>query len=454
MWEFFEEPVTVTDGEKDAKRVPCKLCHQQLADGGGTTNLLSHLQAKHPEEYKRCTPTQDRSTGRQTSLTSVLRACSPQRAAAITDRIAEFVARDLRPLSIVDGAGFRQLVNYLEPGYKIPSRTHVTSICRKKFISLKEELLATLATVPYVAVTTDIWTSRSTQAYITVTAHYLTNVWKMESKVLQTHEMPERHTGVHISERLLKAGEDWKISNKIVAVVRDNAANMVLASHLLENWGDLPCFGHTLQLAVKAGLDLPLISRLTATCRKIVGHFKHSVVATSALREKQQSLNIPQHQLIQDVSTRWNSTYFMYERIAEQRWAIYAVIHDEQVTPSDKRHLDLKPEQWDLLSQLVVVLKPLQVATTVLSGDQNVSSSLVHPVVDGLVKNHLKTEGGDLAMVKRFKDVIAGELLRRFPFDPESVSVLSSIHDITILTSSLLNSKHRCVMLSRIRCGH
>ena len=42
-------------GEKDVKRVPCKLCDQQLADGGGTKNLLSHLQAKHPEEYKRCT---------------------------------------------------------------------------------------------------------------------------------------------------------------------------------------------------------------------------------------------------------------------------------------------------------------------------------------------------------------------------------------------------------------
>ena len=226
-------------------------------------------------------------------------------------------------LSVVDGAGFKQLVNYLKPGYKIPSCTHVTSICCKKFLSLKEELLATLATVPCVAVTTDIWTNTSTQAYITVTAHYLTNVWRMESKVLQTHEMPERHTGVHVSERLLKAREDWKIGNKIVAIVSDNAANMVLASHLLENWVDLLCFDHTLQLAVKTGLDLPLISRLTATCCKIVVHFKHSVVATSALREKQQSLNIPQHQLIQDVSTRWNSTYFMYERIAEQRWAIY-----------------------------------------------------------------------------------------------------------------------------------
>jgi len=158
-----------------------------------------------------------------------------------------------------------------------------------------------------------------------------------------------------------------------------------------------------------------------------VGHFKHSVVEMGTLREKQRGLNIPQHTLLQDISTRWNSTYFMYERIAEQRWAIYAVIHDEQVTPSDQRHLDLKPEQWDLLPQLVVVLKPLQVATTALSKDQK--SSLFHPVVNGLVKCHLKPGEGDLEMVKWFKEVVAGELLRRFSFDSESVAVLSAALD-------------------------
>ena len=93
------------------------------------------------------------------------------------------------------------------------------------------------------------------------------------------------------------------------------------------------------------------------------------------------------------------------------------------MTPSDQRHLDLKPEQWDLLSQLLVVLNPLQVATTALSKDQNVSSSLIHPVVNGLVKCHLKPGGEDLEIVKRFKEVVVGELLRHFSFGPESVAV-------------------------------
>lgn len=47
-------------------------------------------------------------------------------------------------------------------------------------------------------------------------------------------------------------------------------------------------------------------SRLTAVCQSTVGHFKHSVVAVGALREWQRYQNIPQHRLLQDVSTRWS----------------------------------------------------------------------------------------------------------------------------------------------------
>ena len=118
---------------------------------------------------------------------------------------------------------------------------------------------------------------------------------------------------------------------------------MVLATDLPEDWGELPCFGHTLQLAVNAGLEINSISRLSDACKKIVAHFKHAVIATTALHERQ--VTIPQHSLLQEVSTRWNSMYLIYEQLAEQRWAIYAVIHDEQVIPSDKCYLDLTANQ-------------------------------------------------------------------------------------------------------------
>ena len=92
---------------------------------------------------------------------------------------------------------------------------------------------------------------------------------------------------------------------------------------------------------MNSGLDSNQISRLTGVARKLVGHFKHSAISMTALKEKQQQMNIPQHHLIQDVATRWNSTYFMMERLLKQRWSIYAVLHNENVTQAQCRNLYL-----------------------------------------------------------------------------------------------------------------
>ena len=48
----------------------------------------------------------------------------------------------------------------------------------------------------------------------------------------------------------------------------------------------MPCFSHTLQLAVEVVLKLPEVSRALARCRQLVGHFnrsaKSSYVTTKA----------------------------------------------------------------------------------------------------------------------------------------------------------------------------
>ena len=107
IWEFFKPPTVTKVNGKDVhvKRVQCLLCTQQLADGGGMSNLMSHLQAKHLEEYKRCTNDSSKSCKTQSTLHSFLRVCPPEHATTITKGIAEFVAWDLCPISVVDGPG-------------------------------------------------------------------------------------------------------------------------------------------------------------------------------------------------------------------------------------------------------------------------------------------------------------------------------------------------------------
>ena len=177
----------------------------------------------------------------------------------------------------------------------------------------REKLEAELRVVDrHVGLTSDIWTSAATQGYITVTAHFIFDGWELCSKVLLTREMGERHTSVNILERLLEAAKEWGITDERVSgLVRDNAVNAILGADLT-GWPHFGCAAHTLQLSVNVGLAHPTTDKAIAIAKKLVGHFKHSVVAT---KEKQVQLNIKQHHLIQDVSTRWNSTFFMINRL-------------------------------------------------------------------------------------------------------------------------------------------
>jgi len=159
----------------------------------------------------------------------------------------EFIARDLRQISTVDGKGFQQLLSFVEPGYKPPSRLHINARCRRLYSSQKEELLQVLAS-QYAAITTDLWTSGTTESYLTITAHFINNKWGLENKVLLTREMPERHIAVHIADRLREAIKEWKIDEeRVCAIACDNAKNMPLSVEKL-GWDGVPCSGHTLQL--------------------------------------------------------------------------------------------------------------------------------------------------------------------------------------------------------------
>ena len=101
------------------------------------------------------------------------------------------------------------------------------------------------------------------------------------------------HTGLCIAEKtgMLRS---WDIFNDQVHVIlRDNGSNMVRAMKdaCLPSLG---CFAHTLQLVVHDGvLSQRAVIDILAICRNIVGHFKHSSLTYSHIREIQINLSLP-----------------------------------------------------------------------------------------------------------------------------------------------------------------
>ena len=96
---------------------------------------------------------------------------------------------------------------------------------------------------------------------------------------------------------------------------------------------------------------------------------------TSKLAEIQRQLSLPEHKLMQDVSTRWNSTYIMLERFYEQFEAITTTL--SLVNQND---LCLKAEVTTVISKTLQLLKPFLETTEIISGQAYVSISMIVPL--------------------------------------------------------------------------
>ena len=74
---------------------------------------------------------------------------------------------------------------------------------------------------------------------------------------------------------------------------------MVLSMDILLECRSLKCSAHCLQLCVNAGLtSVSVVEHTIASAKKLVDHFRHSVVASEALKERQQLMGIDQKTLI------------------------------------------------------------------------------------------------------------------------------------------------------------
>lgn len=283
VWPHFGFKNKTDSQELDMSNAFCKLCKTRIKYSGNTTNLRAHLTRHHPEvtaqpPAKPVDPTQLRI---DTIHSSKLPAGS-ERAKKITNAVVYFICKDIRPYSIVENEGFRYMLNTLEPRYVIPTRRYITDTAVPKlYEEVKQEVVESLSKAERVALTCDVWTSRATESYVTITSHYISDQWKLVSHVLQTRVMYESHSGSNIADLLGNAVEEWNITEKDPAIVTDNASNMVIAARLA-GFVHIKCFAHTLNLASQRALKPPTVSRLLGRVRRITNFFRRSTLGCHA----------------------------------------------------------------------------------------------------------------------------------------------------------------------------
>ncbi|KAM3858869.1 E3 SUMO-protein ligase ZBED1-like [Diretmus argenteus] len=287
------------------------------------------------------------------------------------------------------------MVKVLEPCYEIPSCIDFSKkIVPDLYEEEKKKIDAELSKAPFVALTTDGWTSRAAESYVTVTAHYITAEWEMRSPVLQTRPLYESHTGTNLTQVLTGAVAEWELMrpNSNIPVTTDNAKNQVNAVIEAGLGPQIGCFAHVINLASKRGISVNQMDRLLGRIRKVVLYFHRSTTAAHVLKTKQAMLQLPNHKLIPDVTTRWNSTYDMVERYLEQQAAVYSALTDKTLKKNIKDIVTLSDDDVKVAEEVLQVLKPLKMVTTLMRSESAPSVSMEDSTITRDVKAAIRED--------------------------------------------------------------
>ena len=97
----------------------------------------------------------------------------------------------------------------------------------------------------------------------------------------------------------------------------------MVAAVRITGWTHIHCFAHTLNLVLQEAIkNDPTLLLIKKKCKDIVTFFHQSGNTAEKLRVVQRQIGIQEKKLIQEVETRWNSTFYMFERIVEQHQAV------------------------------------------------------------------------------------------------------------------------------------
>ncbi|XP_039602239.1 E3 SUMO-protein ligase ZBED1-like [Polypterus senegalus] len=306
-----------------------------------------------------------------------------------------------------------------------------------------------------ISITTDGWTSRATQSYVTITAHAITSEWEIKTFVLQTRVLFESHTGHNIGEVLKSAVSEWELdmiynNHKGIAVVTDNARNMGVAVKEAGLSPHLKCFAHTLNLASQAGFKVNHVSHLLGRVRRVAAFFHSSSTATAVLTSKQQMLNLSVHKLIMDVVTRWNSSLDMIKRYLEQQQAIAAVLLISEVRSNAREINTLDAADIADAEDIVKLLTSLKKSTTVPCDKSRPTISLIMPLKH-MIQVSMAPCDVDSNTISQMKAAILNDLADHYQGEQAEFLYENSALDPRFRALPHLNNSKRDEIFNRLK---
>lgn len=425
VWKYFGFDTDADGCILHWKRIYCRICMNQIAYSGNTSNLSYHLEKNHPIEFSEFVksnadqmregfatvfprtkaepslphvPHLNRETNLRQSLDSESRRHSDLTAAVVT-----FIAEGLYPVSLVEEPAFKTLMSTVDPGYSPPCKSDLlVKMLPQMYSRTRDAVLGEVAGVVYCGVTTDLWQSQTqNRTYISLYLHAVNcdsaSGFSMINRCLKTFEVQEDNAAENITRAMYDAFVQWGITHKVSGATTNGSVDIVKACSLLELSVEMPCLGHAIHRAMDEAFQLPRVDAALGGCRKLVACFRE---ATPYLL---QGNPIARRALVTDRGGSWLATLAMLQSLKEQQTVVAAILRDG---PS-RQHFGCDAPDWALLEGLIEVLQPFKVVANMIMSCRYPTISMVRPVLHMLLNTTLKVKEGDSKEISMAKEVIS-----------------------------------------------
>ncbi|GES83202.1 zinc finger BED domain-containing protein 1-like [Rhizophagus clarus] len=300
-----------------------------------------------------------------------------------------------QPLSTITQKAYIEHMYIIDPQFTVPGEKKLRMMIARSYEYNKEKLKLLLKTAQSISLTTDLWSSCSKYGYLGLTATWINKNFEIMDVLLEISYFPTPHTAKAITEGIKNAMQKWEIENLIVSITIDNGANVVAAIRDLTPIKRLSCAAHTLQLAISKGLKV--VENLVSRTKQLINFFSTQKQIERLIKvQKEIGYEEPLH-LIQDISTRWNSSYLAWDRLIFLQYVVLqlsvnlscSLISEEKTDGIRLKKIMIKDNEWELLDELCNILAPFEKATRDFSGNTYVTLSQMFPIITDLT-NSLK----------------------------------------------------------------
>lgn len=306
---------------------------------------------------------------------------------------------DMLPVNIIEGTGFKKLINALEPTYKVPSvKEFYIDHIPKKYYTEYKKVQNLLKEAEKVHVSVEWWTGFEDRSFITVSSHFVTGDFCYRNCVLNTFSVADSNPE-HLMTHIATSISQWNLPSEVMCIVTDGSEILSKASELT-GWKYICCFAYILNDVIQSSLSASSeLTLLIEKCRRIVAFVRSNDTAKQQLLETQMhdknlKMQHAQAQVLdinaatdvkyplkmkKDNASEWISTFYMLQRIATLKNVLVKILNNfssavDVLTRSD----------WIAIEETISLLKAFEVVILELCNEPYQFASKVVPVTLGL----------------------------------------------------------------------